>query len=263
MQCGQLTTYKCSKAVVGMCCALSHAITVMNMNKWNIYSTRMCFLICSDNAVYRSGPRNVCNVVVNVCYASTGVSPPLNIDLSQQQNRKSVCKFPNSDDSDRCRVVQAGSHTIAETCQFDWNVERDGGRDTGLPPTSTVLQRKMPSGLGTPVNTALFIYILYSVQRIFFPSVTKQPSLLSAESAHSASATISTRTGIPHEFKAGYSWMPKSHSPTVLFRIYTPKTLEPFNGSENGRILLAINRIVFDVTSGRSFYGPSKCDVLY
>lgn len=147
--------------------------------------------------------------------------------------------------------------------QFDWNVERDGGRDTGLPPTSTVLQRKMPSGLGTPVNTALFIYILYSVQRIFFPSVTKQPSLPSAESAHSASATISTRTGIPHEFKAGYSWMPKSHPPTVLFRIYTPKTLEPFNGSENGRILLAINRIVFDVTSGRSFYGPSKCDVLY
>jgi len=118
MQCGQLTTYKCSKAVVGMCCALSHAITVMYMNKWNVYSTRMCFLICSDNAVYRSGPRNVCNVVVNVCYAilSTGVSPPLNIDLSQQQNRKSVCKFLNSDDSDRCRVVQAESHTIAETC---------------------------------------------------------------------------------------------------------------------------------------------------
>jgi len=110
----------------------------------------------------------------------------------------------------------------------------------------------MPSDLGTPVNTALFIYILYSVQRIVFPSVTKRPLLPSSEVAN-------TRTGIPHEFKAGYSWMPKSHPPTVLFKVYTPKSLEPLNGNEkDGRILLAINRIVFDVTSGRNFYGPSK-----
>lgn len=92
--------------------------------------------------------------------------------------------------------------------------------------------------LGTPVNTALMLYILYSVQRIIFPPISKP-------------------TSIPTEFKAGYSWMPKSHPPTVLFKTFTPKTLEPFNGKDGGRILLAINGTVFDVTAGRNFYGPS------
>jgi hypothetical protein len=50
--------------------------------------------------------------------------------------------------------------------------------------------------------------------------------------------------------------MPKSHPPTVLFTTYTPKTLEPFSGLDGGRILLAINGKVFDVTAGRNFYGP-------
>ena len=93
---------------------------------------------------------------------------------------------------------------------------------------------------GTPVNTALLVYILYSVQRIIFPSTSKP-------------------TTTPNEFKAGYSWMPKSHPPTVLFKTYTPKTLVPFDGNDGGRILLAINGVVFDVTAGRNFYGPSQC----
>ncbi|KAK0234717.1 cytochrome b5-like heme/steroid binding domain-containing protein [Armillaria nabsnona] len=50
--------------------------------------------------------------------------------------------------------------------------------------------------------------------------------------------------------------MPKYHPPTVIFESFTPKTLQPFNGKDNERILLAINGIVFDVTAGRSFYGP-------
>lgn len=98
--------------------------------------------------------------------------------------------------------------------------------------------------LGTPINTALFLYILYAVQRIIFPPKTK-------------------RTTIPNEFKAGYSWMPKSHPPTVMYKTYTPKTLQHFSGLDGGRILLAINGIVFDVTAGRNFYGPSACcDIL-
>jgi len=91
--------------------------------------------------------------------------------------------------------------------------------------------------LGTPINTTLLIYILYCVQRIIFPS---NP----------------IPTTIPNEFKSGYSWMPKGHPPTVLFKVYTPRTLEPFSGKDGGRILLAINGIVFDVTGGRNFYGP-------
>src|SRR6185369_3723648 len=91
--------------------------------------------------------------------------------------------------------------------------------------------------LGTPVNTAIFVYILYSVQRIVFPNT-------------------STPKSIPNEFKGGYSWRPKSHPPTVLYQTYTPQTLEPLSGKDGGRILLAIAGIVFDVTAGRNFYGP-------
>lgn len=92
---------------------------------------------------------------------------------------------------------------------------------------------------GSPVNTALLLYILYSVQRILFPS-TEIPLT------------------IPNEFKSGYSWIPESHPPTLLYKTYTPITLEPFNGKDGGRILLAIDGIVFDVTNGRNFYGPSQ-----
>ncbi|KAF5319663.1 hypothetical protein D9619_008642 [Psilocybe cf. subviscida] len=92
--------------------------------------------------------------------------------------------------------------------------------------------------LGTPINTALFLYILYAAQRIVFPSTSKPKS-------------------IPSEFKGGYTWLPKAHPPTVLFKTYTAKTLEPFSGRDGGRILLAINGTVFDVTAGRSFYGPN------
>jgi membrane-associated progesterone receptor component len=92
---------------------------------------------------------------------------------------------------------------------------------------------------GSPINTALLLYILYSIQRIVFPS-TKTPSKL------------------PGDFKGGYSWIPESHPPTLLYKTYTPKTLDPFHGKNGGRILLAIDGIVFDVTAGRSFYGPSE-----
>ena len=97
----------------------------------------------------------------------------------------------------------------------------------------------MAFDLGTPVNTALLLYILYSIQRILFPS-------------NSVPKTI------PNEFKNGYTWMPKSHPPTLLYQTYTPKTLEPFNGQDGKRILLAIKGIVYDVTAGRNFYGPSE-----
>lgn len=94
--------------------------------------------------------------------------------------------------------------------------------------------------LGTPVNTALFLFILYSVSNIIYPALPKRSK------------------NVPTEFKAGYTWLPKAHPPTVLFKTYTPKTLEPFSGKDGGRILLAINGTVFDVTAGRNFYGPSE-----
>lgn len=108
------------------------------------------------------------------------------------------------------------------------------GATSPLEPITT-----MAFDLSTPVNTALLLYIIYTVQRILFPT-NKVPQI------------------VPTEFKNGYSWMPKSHPPTLLFKTYTPKTLEPFNGEEGKRILLAISGIVYDVTAGRNFYGPSE-----
>jgi membrane-associated progesterone receptor component len=95
----------------------------------------------------------------------------------------------------------------------------------------------MTFSIGNPVNTALVLYIIYRVNSILFPSI-KPP------------------TTIPHDFRDGYSWMPKSHPPTMLYKTYTPKALVPFNGMNGQRILLAINGIVFDVSRGRNFYGP-------
>jgi membrane-associated progesterone receptor component len=98
----------------------------------------------------------------------------------------------------------------------------------------------MPTSLlENPINTILFLISLHTLYRIIFPS------------------TLQFSTP-PTEFKSGYSWMPKAHPPTVVYKTYTPRTLAPFNGEgEGGRILLAINGIVFDVTAGRGFYGPS------
>jgi membrane-associated progesterone receptor component len=98
---------------------------------------------------------------------------------------------------------------------------------------------KMSFSLSHPVNTALLLYILYLLQRIIVPS------------------TSTPRTP-PTEFKAGYSWMPRTHAPSVLFTTYTPRTLEKFSGKDGGRILLAIDGTVFDVTAGRGFYGPGE-----
>lgn len=49
--------------------------------------------------------------------------------------------------------------------------------------------------------------------------------------------------------------MPKPE-PAVLFRTFTPRTLLPFNGQNNAPVYLAVRGRVFDVTSGRQFYGP-------
>ena len=97
----------------------------------------------------------------------------------------------------------------------------------------------MSFDLSLPVNTALTLYILYCVQKIVFPST-------------------SIPAKPPTEFKEGYSWLPKAHPPTLLFQTFTPKTLAPFNGENGKRILLAIKGVVYDVTAGRNFYGPSE-----
>lgn len=49
--------------------------------------------------------------------------------------------------------------------------------------------------------------------------------------------------------------LPKAPPPTV-FRIFTPPELLPYNGTNNMPVYLAVRGKIFDVTSGRNFYGP-------
>jgi membrane-associated progesterone receptor component len=51
--------------------------------------------------------------------------------------------------------------------------------------------------------------------------------------------------------------VPKLVAPEPLvFKTFTPRTLKPFNGTDDPRVLLAVQGKVFDVTAGKSFYGP-------
>lgn len=49
--------------------------------------------------------------------------------------------------------------------------------------------------------------------------------------------------------------LPRAPPPTV-FRTFTPPTLLPYNGLHDMPVYLAVRGRVFDVTSGRNFYGP-------
>jgi membrane-associated progesterone receptor component len=49
--------------------------------------------------------------------------------------------------------------------------------------------------------------------------------------------------------------LPKPPPPTV-FRTFTPQTLLPYNGENNMPVYLSVRGRIFDVTSGRNFYGP-------
>jgi hypothetical protein len=59
-----------------------------------------------------------------------------------------------------------------------------------------------------------------------------------------------------------YNWRPKVHPSPVVWRRWTTKELEKFDGTNNelegGKLLMAIRRKVYDVSSGKSFYGPGE-----
>ena len=49
--------------------------------------------------------------------------------------------------------------------------------------------------------------------------------------------------------------LPKSPAP-IVFRTLTPPELKPYNGENDMPVYLAVRGKVFDVTTGRNFYGP-------
>ncbi|KAF2225637.1 cytochrome b5-like heme/steroid binding domain-containing protein [Elsinoe ampelina] len=44
--------------------------------------------------------------------------------------------------------------------------------------------------------------------------------------------------------------------PPTVFKTFTPPTLLPYNGNDRPEVYLAVRGRVFDVSSGRNFYGP-------
>jgi hypothetical protein len=49
------------------------------------------------------------------------------------------------------------------------------------------------------------------------------------------------------------------HPEVMVFKNYTPLDLLPYDGlGKEGRILMAVNGSIYDVTRGRNFYGPGN-----
>ncbi|KAI1265970.1 cytochrome b5 [Xylariaceae sp. FL1019] len=79
------------------------------------------------------------------------------------------------------------------------------------------------TGLVTPLNIILFAITLYTTYALYKPS---PPATLPRE------------------------------PPAVVFRTFNPRSLLPYNGTEGMPVYMAVRGRVFDVTSGRNFYGP-------
>ncbi|WWC86411.1 uncharacterized protein L201_001287 [Kwoniella dendrophila CBS 6074] len=100
-----------------------------------------------------------------------------------------------------------------------------------------------------PLNILLIFPILYLVFRLIVPHPVKQTP---------AASTYSEEV---------YNWLPSKHPEIICCKKYTSKELSNYDGIKNKRILLAILRVdqktgqwkertVFDVTAGKTFYGP-------
>lgn len=93
------------------------------------------------------------------------------------------------------------------------------------------------------LNVLLIVIIIYLVYPLIFPA----------------------QSAINHSDPDSYNYYPSNHPQVLLWRRYTPSELSIYDGTNpkgEGKILLAIRkgsegeRTVFDVTAGKSFYGP-------
>ncbi|GAA5981249.1 hypothetical protein JCM5350_006075 [Sporobolomyces pararoseus] len=96
----------------------------------------------------------------------------------------------------------------------------------------------------TPLNASLSLLLIFLLISLI-PSTPTLPSY-----------------PLPATPNLAYNYRPLKHAPTTKWERFTPHELSEFNGRQSsekgdgGRILFAIRRKVYDVTSGKSFYGP-------
>lgn len=112
--------------------------------------------------------------------------------------------------------------------------------------------RTAESIYSNPLNIVLFLAVLWIVLPLLRPS-----------NPHSSRWTPTVAEARSFATAPGdrYTYLPPKHPDTVEWTRYTPRTLAIYDGtgaagSDEGRILLSINRKVFDVTKGKNFYGP-------
>ncbi|CAH7669234.1 cytochrome b5-like heme/steroid binding domain-containing protein [Phakopsora pachyrhizi] len=103
------------------------------------------------------------------------------------------------------------------------------------------------------INSTLIIILLYSVKSIISNFSLKE---LSDESCDETGRNHQSLVTVSDDYKDSYNWRPKTFQDTIVWRSYTPIELSEFNGEQGNRILFAIRRAVYDVTSGKNFYGP-------
>lgn len=80
-----------------------------------------------------------------------------------------------------------------------------------------------PDALFTPLNTLLLLLLGYTLYTILKPT---PPAVLPKE------------------------------PPATVFRTFTPRTLLPYTGENGKPVYFAVRGRVFDVSTGRNFYGP-------
>lgn len=141
---------------------------------------------------------------------------------------------------------------IAQNLAASFKMEQLRSTLLGKPTPSsylTVIHRFAQSIYTNPLNILLLLALLY----ILIPLVL--PSSPNSSKWTPPIAEARSHTSAPSD---RYSYLPPAHPDTVEWTKYTPRTLAVFDGTGNddGRILLSINRKVFDVTKGKNFYGP-------
>lgn len=140
------------------------------------------------------------------------------------------------------------------------SASRNGTNRFGVSPTiCQACKFKVPlmwqywdSVTDNPLNLFLFsLCVPLAVYLLWPPEASSPASMPSTKEARSLAPS------------AQYSTLPPEHSKSIEWVKYTPLTLALHDGthaSQDGntdKILLAINGQVFDVSSGRNFYGPN------
>lgn len=116
-----------------------------------------------------------------------------------------------------------------------------------------------------PINLVLSIYLAYRFYQLFLPRL-RFDELNDLESDKRRQVGIDRQpkhrrplVGVDRPLPdqpIQYNWKPDRFPETLVWRTYTPLELSEFDGRNDKKILFAVNRVVYDVSPGRNFYGP-------